>query len=149
MLPKLNYSAVWRGVVCSFAVGFLILSGCNSGPKLVPISGQVMIDGKPLERGIVMVWVKDHRPSSGAIGKDGRFALMTRKPGDGCVVGEHPVSVSSEMGLKDESTQIFIPVRYGDPKQSGLTLSVAEPKDDWVIDLTWKGDSHTAPYIVK
>jgi hypothetical protein len=127
----------------------LLLCGCNSGPTLVPISGQVKIDGKPLERGVVTVWVKDHRPSYGAIDKDGYFALTTHKPGDGCVIGEHAVSISSEVGIKGEQTQILIPERYGDPAKSGLKLVADAAKDDWMIDLTWKGDSHTGPYIIK
>ena len=138
-----------RTIVALLLIGCLAASGCNSGPKLVPISGQVKIDGKPLELGIVMVWVTGHRPACGAIGKDGRFDLMTHTPRDGCVVGEHAVSLMSETGLKGDATQFFIPERYKDPKQSGLTLTVNEPKDDWVIDLTWKGDSHQGPYIIK
>jgi len=149
MLATIKKVLVAQRVVCCFMVGCVALVGCDSGPTLIPISGQVSIDGKPLERGIVTVWVKDHRPSLGAIGKDGRFTLMTSRPGDGCVVGEHLVSVTSELGLKDESTQIFIPTRYGDPKASGLSVNVTEPKEDWMIDLTWRGDEHSSPYIVK
>ena len=69
----------WGLLICC-----LFACGCDSGPKLVPISGQVKIDGKPLEMGVVMVWVKGYRPASGPIGKDGRFQLMTHTPGDGC-----------------------------------------------------------------
>jgi hypothetical protein len=134
----------WGCLICC-----LIVSGCDSGPKLIPVSGQVKIDGKPLEMGVVMVWVKDHRPACGAIGKDGLFQLMTHSPGDGCVVGEHPVTVTSETGLKGDATQFFIPERYKDPKQSELNVIVDQPRDDWIIDLTWKGDSHDGPYIIK
>jgi hypothetical protein len=143
-LSIVNSTLAWGFLICCFGA-----SGCNSGPKLIPVSGQVKIDGKPLELGVVMVWVKDHRPACGAIGKDGRFQLMTHSPGDGCVVGEHAVTVVSETGLKGDATQFFIPDRYKDPKQSALKVVVEQPKDDWTIDLTWKGDSHAGPYIVK
>jgi len=148
-MQKNQVSIINSTLAWGFLIGFLAVSGCNSGPKLVPVSGQVKIDGKPLEMGVVMVWVKDHRPACGVIGKDGRFELMTHSPGDGCVIGEHAVTVTSETGLKDDATQFFIPDRYKDPKKSGLKITVDEPKDDWNIDLTWKGDSHAGPYIIK
>src|SRR5437868_2112999 len=92
-------------LIWALLMGCLLVAGCNSGPTLIPVSGQVKIDGKPLEQGVVMVWVKDHRPACGAIGKDGRFELMTHKPGDGCVVGEFPVTVTSETVLQGVVTQ--------------------------------------------
>jgi len=139
-----NRKIAWGVLICC-----LFAYGCDSGPKLIPVAGQVKIDGKPLEMGVVMVWVKGYRPAAGAIGKDGRFELMTHSPGDGCVAGEHGVTVMSERSLKGDATQFFIPPRYNDKKQSGLNLIVDQPKDDWMIDLTWKGDSHAGPYIVK
>ena len=135
---------LWGSLISCLAV-----IGCDSGPKLVPVSGQVKIDGKPLELGVVMVWVKGYRPACGAIGKDGRFQLMTHSPGDGSVPGEHAVTISSEKALKGDAVQVFIPERYKDSKQSGLNVTVDQPKDDWIIDLTWKGDSHGKPYIIK
>src|SRR4051812_7524495 len=80
----------------------MLMTGCNSGPELIPMSGQVKIDGKPLEMGAVVVWIQNYRPSYGPIGKDGRFSLMTHKPGDGCPKGEHRVTITSEMSTKGD-----------------------------------------------
>lgn len=121
--------------------------GCDSGPKLIPISGQVKIDGKPLERGVVTVWVKDYRPCYGVLNSEGRFALTTHKDGDGCPVGEFPVTVTSEASGKGDIMKYFAPKRYKDPAQSGLTIKVEEPRDDMEINLTWVGDPHGKPFI--
>jgi hypothetical protein len=132
-----------------FLFSVLLVCGCDSGPELVPVSGQVNIDGKPLEQGQVTVWVKGHRPAYGVIGKDGRFALMTHQPGDGCLRGTYPVTISSQLGAKDDSITYFIPTRYDDRNLSGLSIVVDQPVNDWTIDLTWKGDKHTGPYVVR
>jgi hypothetical protein len=131
---------------CYFVLSSLAIVGCNSGPELIPISGQVKIDGKPLELGTVTVWVKDYRPAYGAIGPDGRFALRTHKPGDGCRPGTHRVTVSSETAGKGDVMKYFAPKRYKEPDQSGLEIQVEQPRDDWEINLTWAGDSHNGPY---
>jgi hypothetical protein len=127
----------------------IIMGGCNRGPNLVPVSGQVKIDGKPLEHGIVTVWVKDYRPACGAIDKDGHFTLMTHIAGDGCVAGSYPVTISSQVGIEGNLKQIFAPERYNDPELSKLRVTVDQPRKDWAIDLTWEGDSHQGPYVVK
>lgn len=141
-----RFSLILRCCILSW---LMLLTGCDTGPTLVPISGQVRIDGKPLEQGVVMVWVKDYRSASGAIGKDGRFSLRTHDPGDGCVPGEHPVTIRSQRTLPGDASELFIPERYGDPDRSGLTIVVDKSRDDWVIDLTWKGDAHQGPYILQ
>jgi hypothetical protein len=125
----------------------LVLSGCQPGRALTPISGQVSIDGKPLTTGFVMIRPKDHRVAMGKIGSDGRFTIKT-KDDEGCVHGEHEVTVMSRKTLKGDATEHYIPTRYDNPKTSGLKIVVGKEKqDNWDIKLTWKGDSHSAPYI--
>ena len=62
------------------------MAGCGRGLKLVKVSGKVMIDGKPLERGFVQVIPKDSRAASGEIGAGGKFTLTTFDNGDDCAV---------------------------------------------------------------
>jgi hypothetical protein len=136
----------WCASACLGICALVAAAGCDSGPKLIPISGRVSIDGKPLEMGAVTIWVKDYRPSYGVIGKDGRFVLTTHDTGDGCPAGDFPVTVSSEVSSKGDIMTYYIPKRYKDPKQSNLRIQVDQPRDDWEIELTWKGDSHSAPF---
>ena len=49
-----NKLQVLQKFVLSFALA-LLLSGCGSRPQCVPVSGKVLIDGKPLEAGVVRV----------------------------------------------------------------------------------------------
>lgn len=135
-----------RLILSLVLIASLALVACNSQRKLMPISGRVTIDGQPLETGKVTVWVKDYRPAQGMIGKDGRFTLLTRVSGDGCAIGEHDVTVSSTKRINEETVKHLIPMRYDDPTQSKLKINVTKPDDNWNIELSWKGDSHGAPY---
>jgi hypothetical protein len=129
-------------------VGFAISCGCNSRQKLVPISGQVTIDGKPLKQGNITIWVKDYRPASGVI-KEGRYQLTTFKDGDGCVVGEHEVTISSRKKITDDSSEYLIPMIYCRQGESKLKIKVDQPRSDVNFDLTWKVDpQHKGPFIV-
>jgi hypothetical protein len=132
--------------LCLIACAVACVGGCDSGPKLVPISGRVTIDGKPLERGAMTVWVAGYRPSCSAIGKDGRFALTTHKTGDGCPVGDFAVTVTSETSTKGDIMTYDVPLRYKDPVQSKLRIQADQPCDDWEINLNWAGDPHGGPY---
>ena len=80
-----------RFAACVLA-GCLVL-GCSRGPSLVPVSGTVTVDGKPLQAGAVLVAPMGGRAAGGRIGADGRFTLSTWQPEDGVVAGSHRVEV--------------------------------------------------------
>src|SRR5688572_30363326 len=109
-------------------IGMLLLVvGCNRGPRMVPVSGIVTIDGKPLKKGLVTVNVKDSRPAYGKIGNDGKFQLMTKVEGDGCLVGEHTFTVSSREPLGPDTMRHLIPEKYADETTSGFKIKVDGP----------------------
>ena len=59
-------------------VSALFAAGCGEDrPDRVQVSGQVLIDGQPLTCGFVRIMPENARPSTGAIGPDGRFKLTT------------------------------------------------------------------------
>jgi hypothetical protein len=95
-----------------FGVGFLcaLLAGCGDGQsRLVPVSGIVTRDGKPLARALVEFEPVPGRagdpsfnPSSaGTTDEEGRFRLDTRF-GSGAVVGEHAVKIWEEVKVESE-----------------------------------------------
>lgn len=127
-------------VISSAVVALVLLAtGCNNGPEIVPVSGQVFIDGKPLTHGFIQVAPKGFRAASGKIGADGRFTLTTEQKGDGCLVGTHPVAIIATESINPSSQRWHAPKKYQDFKTSNLTVSITGPTDSLKIELTWDG----------
>ncbi len=132
----------WSFVVATTA---LLLAGCgDDSAARVPVSGKILIDGKPLTRGFVQVIPSDERSASAEIGPDGSFQLTTYTEQDGCVLGTHKVAVISNESQGPSAMKWFAPKKYADPATSGLTLQVDEARDDVEINLTWEGK---APFV--
>jgi hypothetical protein len=116
------------------------LVGCgDGGPKIVPVSGVVLIDGKPLDYGHIQVIPTGWRPASGGIGSDGRFTLSTTVPGDGVAVGTHPVAILAGESITSEQMVWHAPEKYADIKTSNLTVTISGPTNDLKIELQSDG----------
>jgi hypothetical protein len=126
----------------------LVLAGCNHGPTIVPVSGQICIDGQPLTTGFITVYQDGYRPATAEIQSGGRFTFKTLNSRDGCLLGEHAVTVQSNKMLSASSTKFFVPDRYGDIGRSDVKIKIDGPQDELVIDLTWRGSGHSEPYVV-
>lgn len=74
------------------------LPGCGEGgPKVVPVAGKVLVDGKPIEGLLVTFLPKDAKTGRAATGRtdeSGAFTLTTNKLNDGALVGEYTVLVN-------------------------------------------------------
>jgi len=122
--------------------GLVIMTvlGCSDGrPRRAPVSGQVLIDGKPLAYGSIRFMPVGARPAMAKIGPDGRFTLKTFKDGDGAVLGTHTVTITANEYLSETSCRWHAPKKYANPKASGLTETIDGPTDSLVIELTWDG----------
>ena len=128
--------------------GLVVLSttGCNQGPELVPVSGQVLIEGKPLPAGFIRVLPTNGRAALGTINSDGKFILKT-KDKDGTLVGEHPVEISA-FEFKDRRKIWYAPYNYADYQTSKLTAKIDGPTDNLKIELTWYNDANRARGMV-
>ncbi|MBN2022675.1 MAG: hypothetical protein JW809_07755 [Pirellulales bacterium] len=115
--------------------------GCGDGrPERVAVSGQVLIDGKPLGFGFVRVVPGNARAAHGEIGPDGRFTLTTFEASDGAVRGTHPVAVHAGEHLSETKIRWHAPKKYADAKTSGLTVTIDGSTDAIApIELTWGG----------
>ena len=92
---------------------FLILAvagGCNDNPDVAPVSGVVMMDGKPLAGGRIMFEpIADGedklvgKSAFGQIAEDGTFTLSTYGDQDGAVVGSHHPVVFGDRQEEDRS----------------------------------------------
>ncbi len=132
-------------------LGSCLLVGCESGPPMAPVSGRVTFNGKPLEFGTVMFQLSSGgQPARGQIQSDGTFELGTFAAGDGAIVGEHKVRITSYSGQapgkSDEASagggtlgQLLIPKRYTMFGTSKLTATVKpDGNEPFEFDLTAK-----------
>jgi hypothetical protein len=134
--------AAWR-LLLTVACGPLV--GCDSGPRIVPASGQVLMNGKPLTGypGFVRVVPKGFRAATGRIDPaDGRFSLTTYTTNDGCLEGSHPASVIVNQTVGNRLYWI-VPEQYGNDATSGLKLEVSGSTSR--LELKLKGKLTPAP----
>jgi len=130
-----------HGIAISIAIFALSVVGCrDSGrPKVVPVEGKVLYNGKPLEFGVVAFQPSRGQPAMGIIRPDGTFTLATYRPEDGVPLGHHKVRIScySSQDPKnqpppDEQVSerpigtLFIPRKYTVFDRSGLTAEVVD-----------------------
>jgi hypothetical protein len=134
--------------VAIIVVGCILFHGCGDGrPPRVPVSGRVTIDGRPVTSGAIRFIPMGGRPSTGEIDSEGRFALSTFDPGDGCTLGTHTVTVQSMDEIDGETRRWNTPKKYASEKTSKLVESVSEATDSLQLQLTW-GDER-GPIIEK
>jgi hypothetical protein len=119
----------------------VLVAGCDDGkPKRVPVSGTVLIDGKPLTMGTVRMFpASGGRPASGQIGPDGRFAMTTFQLNDGAVVGSNRVEIRAVEPISDSTSRWHAPQKYATAETSGLEISIDQPIDDLELAITWDG----------
>jgi len=120
-------------------LGVLIASapGCSRVDRVpvYPITGRVLIDGKPLQNATVFL----HPPSGdgglrpvGHTRADGSFDITTYEVGDGAPAGEYRVTVTWNVGHHidrpeapvDEPVTVTSPADYANPKKTPLTCKV-------------------------
>lgn len=125
----------------------LLASGCDSRPARYKVSGQVLIDGKPLPAGQIIVSPENARRAAAILDENGRFTLTTYdqdQEGDGVVPGTHKVGITAFENVGPNRVKWHAPKKYIDPETSGLTISVTQNTNDAVINLTWDG---AAPFL--
>jgi hypothetical protein len=123
------------GLACFF---MFTIAGCgDSAPGLVPVSGQVLIDGQPVRDAAVQVLPEGGRAAFGRTDEDGRFRLMTYRECDGCLTGTHRVVVVAVSSTGPDEETLHVPPKYMEPEQTDLSIDVAGPTDDLVLQLTW------------
>lgn len=146
-------------VLLAIALALLLPQlGCSDGedPRM-PVSGTVTLDGEPLADAKVTLMPKDSRRVANAItDKTGRFeSATTFTAGDGALIGDHFVAITPKNPPPMPGDEISspgspgpgkrakyvapIPAKYGNPKGSGLEVSVARGADnDFSFDLKSK-----------
>lgn len=129
-----------RAIAFTAIVLALFSSGCGDGrPKRVPVSGQVLIDGKPLASGLIRIVPEEGRMSAGDLDSEGRFTMSCYAIGDGVLPGTHRVEVAGFKTINDITVRWFAPKKYADYQTSGLEETIDGPTDSLIIRLSWDG----------
>ena len=126
-------------VVLVLLVGLSTSAGCNGRQGCVPVSGRVLLDGKPIHGGTIRIVPAKNRRAEGAIDAEGQFVLTTYEQGDGCVRGEHAVEVLGAEKLPNNQIRYLVPLKYQQASTSGVTVNITGPTDQLVIDLKSDG----------
>jgi hypothetical protein len=127
------------------AATFTLCIGCGPGkPERVQVSGQVLIDGKPLPCGQIFFVPSGSRPSRAPIDSEGRFVLSSFSDKDGAAIGTHRIGVYGNEQLDGNKTKWHAPKKYCDYNTSGLQKEITGSTDNLVIELTWAGG---APFV--
>jgi hypothetical protein len=136
-----------------------VLSACGtkygpniSGPPAFPVTGQVMVDGVPVQGVLVTMipeeGVAEGRPAAGGFTDEaGEFTPTTYKPQDGAPAGKYRVMLSwikiidptsNRDSQPPEAEQL--PKKYQNPATSGITAEVEEGGGDLLpFEVSTKG----------
>jgi hypothetical protein len=103
----------------------LLFTGCGGGTKVVPVSGRVTLDNKPLANAtlqfVPVTGAEQNPPPSSSYGttnEDGSYSLVLNTNGDtkGAVVGKHKVIITlGAQGGSEETKRTYhkqLPERY-------------------------------------
>jgi hypothetical protein len=143
MRPTQQFIQIRRAGGLLLAAGVIFLAGCEDDgrPPRVPVSGRVLIDGKPLDRGYVRFIPASGRASGGQIDRFGRFRLSCFGENDGAVLGLHKIAVVSYEVFSETEIGWNVPKKYAEVASSGLEQVINRPTDSVEVNLTWAGES--------
>jgi hypothetical protein len=141
----------------------ILLPACSNSledhPPLYPVTGKVILDGKPLTSGsITFEYSGDGSDAPKGVGggpfrvtskiKDGTFKLIGYAGSEGMPAGNYKVGISAKQGRSEDNLfgrEVVLPnkgksavsvSRYADPNTSGLTSEVFKDKpNEPVFDL--------------
>jgi hypothetical protein len=133
---------------CSASLSLLLclIAGCKNAHELetAPVSGVVLLDGKPLDRGTVTFVPPRGRAAKGEIQPDGKFTLGTYRAADGAIVGPHKAAVlmlradlQPNVAPERDKPIMAIPERYATAEESGLEFAVkAGQSNTFTLELS-------------
>lgn len=122
----------------------MLLAGCGDGrPAPAPVTGVVTYQGQPVEGAHVVFYTQGTRPAMGTTNAEGRFSLLTWKPGDGALQGEAVVCITKEEAIHRKpddpyavATKSLLPEKYRVPANSPLRAEVKPgEKNEFTFEL--------------
>ncbi|QDS99581.1 hypothetical protein HG15A2_29060 [Adhaeretor mobilis] len=145
------------------SLALLTFIGCNSS-ELIPVTGQVTLDGAPVTTGRIEFFPTSGRPAAGELDEEGRYTLVAHKSEEGVSPGKYVVTVTSRTAsggpppppevLGEEGEQAgsarskekyepfrikwHVPERYSHRRASGLTAEVKQDGGEIDFELVSK-----------
>jgi hypothetical protein len=133
-----------RTAICCLFLTAFVLTGCGSDVpqrelNLVPVSGTVLLDSKPLEGAIVsfvpLPGTADAEYATGTTNAEGKYTLSVNAVGEGAVPGEYRVVISKfaqpdgtpvppDTAPADVGAVETIPARYSGVDNETLRMTV-------------------------
>lgn len=118
------------------------LAGCGAGDPnsipAVPVKGHVTFEGRPLEKGTIILAPEVGHPAVGTI-VDGRFTLGTYAKDDGAVPGVHRVGIISvadkDLPGGEAVLEAILPEHFASPETSGLVERIG-PEGELDLQIT-------------
>jgi hypothetical protein len=125
-------------------------AGCGDKGRLAGLykcEGSVTYKGEPVVGGVLTFYPDggnpEARPASANTDAQGRFKVTTLKENDGIFPGNYTVTIEKfeqygqprkvkdgEGNIVEEyNTRNILPVKYADPKKSGLTVTIEKKKN--------------------
>ena len=123
--------------LAAFTVLLIGMAGCGGSdlPDTAPVTGEVTIDGQPLQTGSIRFFPANGRGAMGEI-VDGRYALRTFAENDGALLGSHTVTITAVEVKTQGPKNLQIP--------PGMTPEQAEfmRQEEQVETTTWVVPQH-------
>lgn len=138
---------VRRGIFLPAWAVWLLAIGCGpKGPEVVPVTGRVTKEGKPVSNVLIHFLPEKGRTSSARTDSDGRFELQFSKDIPyGAVPGKHKVYFTMEQGRVDQPVNLDDPQyhpqmreilqKYGSYQNSPLRVEVDRNSPELTIEL--------------
>ncbi len=123
-----------KGFICLNL--FVVIAGavgCQE-PKYFPVDSKIVDEsGQPIMElaGAAISFEATHAPVSavGEVRGDASFTLTTETSGDGCLPGEHRVSIGRVFLAADAPQPLVIDPKYESYETSGLTVNVEKKRN--------------------
>jgi len=133
--------------ICLAGIALCTTPGCSSGPpgpKLVPVSGTVTLDDKPLGAADIMFIPKDDTRGQAAVARSdesGKFELLSNdRKRKGAAAGSYRVVINKLVNpdgtdfIPDPNSgpmdtggfKELLPATYSDPQQTSLTAEIPD-----------------------
>ena len=144
----------------------LLAAGCGDSLSLLPASGTVTYNGKPLEGALVTFLSEDNKLGSGTTDAAGKYVITTLGK-SGAVAGKHQVAITksegggaapaglggqsstppspeqiqkmiaeTKSGMMGSKTKQVLNAKYANPSSSGFTADVQPGKATFDFTLT-------------